>query len=65
MIKENFLLVGISIKPETEVSEIEEYLKLIDIILIMSVNPGKAGRVLSKTHMKKLKTFPKLERKII
>lgn len=36
--------VGISIKPNTPVSEIEEYLNEIDLVLVMSVEPGFGGQ---------------------
>ena len=36
--------VGLSIKPKTEVKEIVEYLKYVDLVLVMSVEPGKGGQ---------------------
>lgn len=36
--------VGISIKPNTEVKQIESFLKDIDLVLVMSVEPGKGGQ---------------------
>ncbi len=36
--------VGISIKPETPVEQVREYLPLIDMVLIMSVEPGYGGQ---------------------
>ena len=50
--------VGVSLKPESPISLIESYLEQLDLILIMSVNPGFGGQkfmpeVLDK--MKKLK----------
>jgi len=36
--------VGISIKPSTSLSEIEPYYDKIDLILVMSVEPGFAGQ---------------------
>jgi len=37
-------LAGISIKPNTNVEEIEEYLPFVDLVLLMSVEPGKSGQ---------------------
>ena len=52
--------VGISLNPETKIEIIEKFLNQIDLILIMSVNPGFGGQkfmpeVLEK--VKKLKTI--------
>lgn len=41
LIKENGVRVGLSIKPNTDVAEILEYLPYISLILVMSVEPGK------------------------
>lgn len=45
-IKENHCRVGLSIKPETNVEEIYEFLPYIHICLIMTVEPGKGGQTL-------------------
>mgnify|MGYP000491294233 FL=1 len=39
-IKENGVRVGISIKPNTPVDTIQDYLSLLDVVLVMSVEPG-------------------------
>ena len=43
-IKEKGYKVGISIKPNTDIREIELYLKDIDLVLVMSVEPGVGGQ---------------------
>ena len=43
-IRENGYKVGLSIKPGTNIKEIEPYLDEIDLILIMSVEPGLGGQ---------------------
>lgn len=35
---------GISINPETDINEVLPYLKDIDLVLVMSVHPGKGGQ---------------------
>ena len=58
LIKKEGKKVGISLKPKTKIEIIERYLDQIDLVLIMSVEPGFAGQkfmpeVLDKT--KKIK----------
>ncbi len=49
--------VGISLNPETPSTIIENYLKEIDLILIMSVNPGFAGQKFIPEVLEKVKFF--------
>lgn len=35
---------GISLNPETDVSEIKPYLDMVDMVLVMSVHPGHGGQ---------------------
>ena len=49
--------VGISLNPETPSTVIENYLKEIDLILIMSVNPGFAGQEFMPEVLEKVKFF--------
>lgn len=43
-IKKNNIKVGISIKPDTDIKKIKPYLSIIDLVLIMSVEPGYGGQ---------------------
>jgi len=47
--------VGVSLKPESAISLIEKYLDQIDLILIMSVNPGFGGQKFMPTVLDKMK----------
>ena len=58
LIKNENKKVGISLKPKSKIDLIENYLSEIDLVLIMSVEPGFAGQkfmpeVLSKTKILK------------
>jgi len=44
MIKEKGLLAGVALNPATPLSEIEWILPKVDMVLIMSVNPGFGGQ---------------------
>lgn len=43
-IKDKGYKIGLSIKPNTNIKELIPYLKNIDLILVMSVEPGKGGQ---------------------
>lgn len=46
--------VGLSIKPDTKVSTIEPYLKDLDVVLVMSVEPGFGGQVFNPNALQKI-----------
>ncbi len=54
-IKETGKKVGISIKPKTEVTEIHTLLKEIDLVLVMSVEPGFGGQKFIESALGKIK----------
>jgi len=54
-IKENNIKVGISIKPNTKVEEILEYLSVVHLVLIMTVEPGYGGQKLIPETIDKVK----------
>lgn len=59
LIKEHNIRVGISVKPNTDISEIEEYLPYIHLVLVMTVEPGKGGQQLIKDTVKKVEYLNK------
>lgn len=46
--------IGISIKPATDVAVLDEYLKELDLILVMSVEPGKGGQKFMPSSIDKI-----------
>ena len=52
--------VGISLKPKSDISIIEKYLGEIDLILIMSVEPGFAGQKFIPNVLPKLKRLKEI-----
>lgn len=54
-IKETGKKVGISIKPKTEVKEIHTLLKEIDLVLVMSVEPGFGGQKFIESALGKIR----------
>ena len=59
-IKESGIKAGISIKPKTPVSEIETLLPFLDLVLVMTVNPGYGGQKLIASCLEKVKTLVRL-----
>ena len=47
--------VGVSLNPETSVNEVLPNLDLIDLVLVMSVNPGFGGQKFIKDTLEKVK----------
>ena len=47
-------LVGISIKPNTPCSDIFSILKYVDVVLVMSVEPGKSGQSFNNNAIKRI-----------
>ncbi|MFW9877980.1 MAG: ribulose-phosphate 3-epimerase [Candidatus Thorarchaeota archaeon] len=62
-IRKNNKKVGFAVKPETEISKIVPYLKKIDLILIMSVNPGFSGQKFIPSTIKKVDKLSEYKRK--
>lgn len=54
-IKQDNIKVGISIKPQTKIEEIYEFLPYIHMVLVMSVEPGKGGQKLIPETLQKIK----------
>lgn len=59
-IKQAGLLVGISIKPATPVEIIQPFLNEMDLVLVMSVEPGFGGQTLIPECIKKIQTLKTL-----
>ncbi|CAF0901625.1 unnamed protein product [Adineta steineri] len=63
-IKEADMKVGIGIKPKTDINVISEFINDIDVVLIMTVEPGFGGQKFMGDMMEKIrwlrKTYPQL-----
>ena len=54
--------VGVSLNPETSVSVIKDYLDQIDLVLIMSVNPGFGGQQFMPEVLEKIKELKNIQK---
>ena len=60
LIKAQNKKVGISLKPNSKLSLIEDYLDKIDLVLIMSVEPGFAGQKFMPEVLEKIKKLKEI-----
>ena len=60
-IKASGVKAGITLNPDTPVSAISPYLDMVDMVLVMSVNPGFGGQKFIVTSIDKLKEVKKLK----
>ncbi len=52
-------LAGITIKPDTKVEDVLEYLEVVDLVLVMTVEPGFGGQKLMDKGLEKIKMLKK------
>ena len=62
-IKELNKKVGVSLNPETKIDTIIEHLRKIDLVLIMSVNPGFGGQKFMPEVLEKVKKLSDIKEK--
>lgn len=58
-IKENHCKVGISVKPNTKIEEVYEFLPYVHMCLVMTVEPGKGGQTLLTDMVNKIEELKK------
>ncbi|HEC97452.1 MAG TPA: ribulose-phosphate 3-epimerase [Nitrospirae bacterium] len=62
LIKENGKKAGVSINPATPVWSLESILSEVDLVLVMSVNPGFGGQSFIPQSIDKIKTLKRIVR---
>lgn len=63
LIKSFNVKAGISIKPNTDISALEPFLKDLDLVLVMSVEPGFGGQEFMDSALEKIKYLKKYKTK--
>ena len=61
-IKSQKIKVGMAINPETKVSSIKPYLKDLDLVLVLGVNPGKGGQEFILNTVDKIEELKNLKK---
>ena len=61
-IKKGGALAGISLKPNTKLKELRVYLYNIDVVLVMSVNPGKSGQTFMPEILETIKELDRIRK---
>lgn len=59
LIKENNVRVGISVKPDTKIEEVAEFLPFVHLVLVLTVEPGKGGQELIPKTIEKIRALKK------
>ena len=60
LIKEKNVKVGVSIKPETPIKILDKIIDKIDLVLIMSVEPGEGGQPFNENTYERIKELRNL-----
>ena len=60
LIKKHNIKAGISIKPATSSKEVKKYLDLVDLILVMTVEPGFGGQKFMLDQINKIKEIKEM-----
>ena len=62
LIKKYGIKVGISIKPNTPLEKLEPYFKYLDLVLVMSVEPGEGGQEFIPETIAKIKEIDRIRK---
>jgi ribulose-phosphate 3-epimerase len=55
MLHKKGILCGMSIKPNTPISMLEPFIRSLDMVLIMTVEPGKSGQTFIEGSMDRIR----------
>ena len=57
LIKQNNVRVGISVKPDTKIEEVKDFLPFIHLVLVMTVEPGEGGQQIIPKTVEKIRAL--------
>ena len=58
-------MVGLAIDLDTKIEVVDEFIKYLDLVLVMSVKAGKGGQEFDKSAIKKIKYMRNLNPEIL
>ena len=64
LIKTKNYLAGMAINPETSIEKITKFIPLLDLVLVMTVHPGKSGQMFLQDNLNKVKSLALLKQKL-
>ena len=64
-IKENNIIPGLAISPDTPIDTLKKYENLYELVLLLSVYPGQGGQQFLESSILKLNTLQKLNKNIL
>lgn len=62
ILKQNDIKVGMSINPKTEVTKLLPFLSYLDVVLVMSVEPGRGGQEFISSSIDKIKELDRIRK---
>lgn len=65
LIKDAGKKAGVAINPNTSTYDIKDYLEIIDLIVVMGVNPGYSGQALQMDILEKIRHLKKLKPELL
>ncbi|MCX8031772.1 MAG: ribulose-phosphate 3-epimerase, partial [Thermodesulfovibrionales bacterium] len=63
-IKSRNVKAGVSINPSTPVCVLKEILEYVDLVLVMSVNPGFGGQKFINSSLRKIKELSQIKKEM-
>ncbi len=63
LIKDKGIKSGITLKPKTKLSDIYSFLPIVDLVLVMTVEPGFGGQSFMVDQVEKIKELDRLRKK--
>ena len=64
-IREKGIGIGLAINPQTQISDVREYINLVDLALVMGVHPGFGGQTLIPSTLEKIEQLRQVRKDLV